>query len=237
MKIRDSIIVVILLFLSTSVSAQKQERIQIRRGNRDFQKEQYVDAEVKYRKALELNPSSVEAYYNLAGALVHQKKDSLALDLYSKAASLCKDAKKSAMIYHNAGDLYMASKKYQEAVDAFKQSLRKDPTNDQTRYNLALAQKQLKDQQKQQKQQKKDDKKKDQKKDKDKQKQNKDQKKPNPQKSNPQNNKPQDSKHRDKMSKQNAEQLLKAAMQDEKQLRERMKNRAPAQGKQLDKDW
>ena len=233
MKIRDSIIVVILLFLSTSVSAQKQERIQIRRGTRDFQKEQYVDAEVKYRKALELNPSSAEAYYNLAGALVHQKKDSLALNLYSKAASICKDAKKSAMIYHNAGDLYMASKKYQEAVDAFKQSLRKDPTNDKTRYNLALAQKQLKDQQKQQKKQNKDDKKKD----KDKQKQNKDQKKPNPQKPNPQNNKPQDSKQRDKMSKQNAEQLLKAAMQDEKQLRDRMKNRAPAQGKQLDKDW
>jgi len=232
MRIRDNIVVVILLFLSTSVFAQKQERIQIRRGNRDFQKKQYVDAEVKYRKALESNPSSAEAFYNLAGALVNQKKDSLALNLYSKAASLCKDAKKSAMIYHNAGDLYMTAKKYQEAVDAFKQSLRKDPTNDQTRYNLALAQKQLKDQQKKQKQQKKDDKKKDQKKNQDKQKQNKNQKKPNPQ-----DNKPQDSKQRNKMSKQNAEQLLKAAMQDEKQLRERMKNRAPAQGKQLDKDW
>lgn len=129
-----------------SASAQKAERDYIRKGNRAFKDSVFVDAEVNYRKALEVNPKSSISMYNLGNTLVRQNKVQEAMEQYSAAAKIEKDKSKLAYIFHNIGDIFQTQKDYAKAVEAYKESLRNNPKDDETRYNLALAQKLLKDQ-------------------------------------------------------------------------------------------
>lgn len=227
--------IIFLLFqlCATSIVAQKAERDYIRKGNRFFNDSVFVDAEVNYRKALEVNPNSAVSMYNLGNTLSQQKKAKEAVEQYTAAAKIEKNKMKLAQIYHNAGVLFMATKDYKQAVDVFKMSLRNNPTDNETRYNLALAQKLLKDQQQQQQKQNKDDKKKD--KDKDKQKQDQNKQKDQKQKDKQEQSKPE--KQDNKMSKENAEQLLNSVMQDEKGVQDKVKKQQVIQGGRLEKDW
>jgi len=226
--------IIFLLFQlgATSMLAQKAERDYIRRGNRFFNDSVFVDAEVNYRKALEVNPNSTVSMYNLGNTLSQQKKAKEAVEQYTAAVKIEKNKMKLAHIYHNAGVLFLATKDYKQAVDVFKMSLKNNPTDNETRYNLALAQKLLKDQQQQQKQDK-DDKNKN--KDKDKQKQDQDKEKNQKQKDKQEQSKPE--KRDNKMSKENAEQLLNSVMQDEKGVQDKVKKQQVIQGGRLEKDW
>ena len=139
---------VLLLFLigASTMALQAQEQ-SIRMGNRSYRAEDYKAAENYYRKALETNSKNVEALYNLGNALVMQGRDKDGMEQgYAPALKEAKTPRQKAAIYHNMGDLYMASRHYERAVEAFKNSLRNDPKSDETRYNLALAQKLLNDQ-------------------------------------------------------------------------------------------
>lgn len=228
--------IIFLLFqlVATSMLAQKAERDYIRKGNRFFNDSVFVDAEVNYRKALEINPSSTVSMYNLGNTLSQQKKVKEAVEQYTAAAKIEKNKMKLAHIYHNAGVLFLATKDYKQAVDIFKMSLKNNPTDNETRYNLALAQKLLKDQQQQQQKQNKDNKDKDKEKDKQKQDQkNKD--KNQKQKDKQEQSKPE--KQDNKMSKENAEQLLNSVMQDEKDVQDKVKKQQVIQGGRLEKDW
>ena len=162
------------LLLAVGVSAQKAERDYIRKGNRLFNDSVFVDAEVNYRKALEVNPKSAVSMYNLGNTLSQQQKFQEAMEQYDSASKIEKDKMKLAHIYHNMGVLFQAGKDYAKAVDAYKMSLRNNPADHETRYNLALAQKMLKDQQNQQDQDQNQDQNKDQQKQDQKQDQNKD---------------------------------------------------------------
>lgn len=222
-----------LLISFVGVSAQKAERDYIRKGNRAFKDSTFVDAEVFYRKALEVNPKSTVSMYNLGNALSYQSKLKEAMEQYTAAAKVEKSKSKLAQIYHNMGVIFQSAKDYASAVQAYKLSLRNNPKDDQTRYNLALAMKLLKDQQKNQQNQDKNqdkDKKQDQNQDKkndpkkDKQKDNQ-QQPPKPQKKDSQ------------MSKENAEQLLNSVMQDEKNTQDKVKKQQVIQGGRLEKDW
>lgn len=133
--------------LAAGASAQKAERDYIRKGNRFFNDSVFVDAEVNYRKALEANPKSTVSMYNLGNTLSQQQKFKEAMEQYVAAGKIEKDKMKLAHIYHNMGVLFQAGKDYGQAVEAYKMSLRNNPKDDETRYNLALAQKLLKDQQ------------------------------------------------------------------------------------------
>ena len=150
------------LLSAAGVSAQKAERDYIRKGNRLFNDSVFVDAEVNYRKALEVNPKSAVSMYNLGNTLSQQQKFQEAMEQYDSASKIEKDKMKLAHIYHNMGGLFQAGKDYAKAVDAYKMSLRNNPADHETRYNLALAQKMLKDQQNQQDQDQNQDQNKDQ---------------------------------------------------------------------------
>lgn len=220
------------LFLSNNVLAQKTERNYIRKGNRFFKDSTFVDAEVNYRKALEVNPQSTISMYNLGTTLSQNQKYKEAMEQYVAASKIEKNKNKLAHIYHNMGVLFQAGKNYAQAVEAYKLSLKNNPKDDETRYNLALAQKMLKDQQQDQnKDQKKDQKKEnkeDQNQDKNKDKQ-KEKEKPKPEQS---------QKKEDKMSKENAEQLLNSVMQDEKNIQDKVKKQQKViQSGRLEKDW
>lgn len=228
--------------VSISAYGQKTTREYLRSGNRLFKDSTFVKAEVDYRKALDLDPKSTDAIYNLGNSLLMQEKAKEAMEQFEAASRIEKDKEKLAQIYHNMGVILQSSKQLPQCIEAYKEALRNNPKDDETRYNLALAQKQLKDQQQNQDQQnqnqdqKKDQQKQDQKQDDKQQQQNKDQKDQN-KKDQQQDQNQQQQQQKNQMSKENAEQLLKAAMQDEKDVQEKVKKAIQMQGKKLEKNW
>ncbi len=233
--LQKSYITLLFLLAAGSAFAQKTERDYLRSGNKLYNDSLFIKAEVDYRKALELNPKSTDAMFNLANSLLMQQKAKEAMEQFESVSKVEKDKEKLAQIYHNMGVILQASKQYPQCIEAYKESLRNNPKDDETRYNLALAQKLLKDQQQDQQNQ---DQNKDQKQDQkdDKKDQNKDQQ--DQDKKDQQNqNQQQQQQNKDEMSKENAQQLLNAVMQDEKNVQDKVKKQLQIQGKKLDKDW
>jgi len=223
-----TVAVIILLLIAVGSQAQTDRQL-IRLGNKQFRKGNVAEAEVSYRKSVEKNPRNAQANYNLGNALMGQRKDSLATVQLEKAAKLETNPMRRAQAYHNMGVICQQHKMYGEAIEAYKEALRNNPMDDETRYNLEICKHQQKQQQNQnkenQEQKNKDkDKKDQQKQDQDK----KDQQKQNQEKQ----------QDKQQMSKENAEQLLNAAMQEEKNTQERMKKaQQQPQRRRLEKNW
>ena len=219
-----------LLLVAASASAQMTDRQYIRQGNKQFRSGDYANAEVSYRKAIEKNAKNPQAAFNLGNALMAQKKDSAAVEQFQGAARLETNPLRKAQAYHNMGVICQTHKMYGEAIEAYKNALRLNPKDDETRYNLVLCkhQKQKQDQQQQNQQGGDNDKKQD-----DKQ---KDQQQPDQQKDK-QDDKQQE-QPKPQMSKDNAEQLLNAAIQNEKQTQEKMKQQQQQpQRRNVQKNW
>ena len=212
------------LFTATA----QTDRQYVRQGNKQFAAGDFPNAEVSYRKAVEKNPRNPQAAYNLGNALMAQKKDSAAIVQFESAAKLETNPQRKYQAFHNMGVICQGHKMYGEAIEAYKQALRLNPDDDETRYNLVLCKRQQKQQQQnQQNQQNQDQQKKEDKKDE--KKQDQQQQKQDQQKQ--QQQKPQ-------MSKENAEQLLNAAIQNEKQTQERMKKaQQQPQRRNIQKNW
>lgn len=244
-KIKLFSVIGLLLCTSGIASAQKAERKHVREGNNLYKNEKYTESEIAYRKSLEVNPKSAEGNYNLGNSLYKQGKYDEAAKQYQQTIAQETNPAKLAQAYHNLGNIGMQKKEYAQSVEAYKQSLRLNPYDDETRYNLVLAQKLLQDQQNQQDQ---DDQDKEQNKDQDKQdqEQNKDEDKKDEQQNQDQQ---QDNQKDDKtqeqpqqneqMSQDNAQQILDALLQDEKDTQEKVK-KAQAQQQQrrrTEKEW
>ncbi len=211
----------------TNVYAQSDRQF-IRSGNKLYRSQNYAKAEAEYRKAIAQNGQNPQALYNLGCSLMMQQKDSAAIVQYENAGKLESSKSRKAKIYHNIGVICQNHQMYGEAIEAYKESLRNNPDDNETRYNLALC----KRQQKNQKQNGGEQKKKDDQKGKDKQKKDDQQQKQQDQQQQ-QKNKP-----KDRMSKENAEQLLNAATQQEKATQQRMKKAMRQSGKKkLKKNW
>ena len=225
---KKKVATMLLLFLAVSASAQT-DRQYVRQGNRQFHTGDYANAEVSYRKALEKNPKNPQASFNLGNALMAQKKDSAAVEQYESATKLETNPLRKAQAFHNIGVVCQSHKMYGEAIEAYKSALRLNPNDDETRYNLVLCkhQKQKQDQNRQN-QQGNDDKKDDNK---------KDQQKPEDKKDK-QDEQKQQEQQKPQMSKENAEQLLNAAIQNEKQTQDKMKKaQQQPQRRSIQKNW
>ena len=215
------------------LAQDKTDRDYLRSGNKLYNDSLFIKAEVDYRKALELNPKSTDAMFNLANALLMQQKAQEAMEQYESVSKIEKDKQKLAQIYHNMGVILQSGKQYPQCIEAYKESLRNNPKDDETRYNLALAQKLLKDQQ--QDQQNQDQQQQQQEQKEDKQDQNKDQQEQD--QKDQQQNQQQQQQNKNEMSKENAQQLLNAVMQDEKNVQDKVKKQLQIKGKKLEKDW
>lgn len=233
------LLMMIALACSATCFAQKQERVHLRKGNKLYADSSYVDAEVQYRKALEINPKSTVTRYNLGNTLAQQSKAEDALKEYDNAARSAKTKEEKAKIYHNAGVVLQKGQQYEKCIEAYKKALKANPADNETRYNLALAQKLLKDQQQNQQQQQQEqqqDQNKNQQNDQQ-QNQNQNQDKKNDEKK-PENQDQQQQQPQNQMSKENAEQLLNAVKQEEKNVRDKVeKHMQKAATKSFDKDW
>ncbi len=215
-----------------AVESNRKERNAIRRGNKLYNEKRYAEAETEYKRALQYNPHSDVANYNLASSYIRQGGSSDPKDQNSpmtKAAQLLQNLVKTSndknlvsRAYYNMGNMAFNQQNYAESIEMYKNALRRNPNDDQARDNLRLAQKKKQEQDKQNQDQNKDKNKQDKdkqnkdqnkndnnkdKKDKDKQDQQNQQNKPN-------QNKPQ--KQQNGMSENNAEQILKAMQDAEK---------------------
>ena len=154
-----------------------------------------------------------------------QPKD--AMKSYEVAARMQRDKLRGAQIYHNMGVIFQSQKQYGEAIECYKNALRRNPKDDETRYNLALCrylqQQNPQDQQQQDQQQ---------------QQQEKQQQEQQEQQQEQQDQQQQPPQEQPKMSQENAEQLLKAAQQEEKQTQDKMQRaQQQPQRRQLEKQW
>ena len=247
----------ILLFLPLAIFAQqdkavleKEARKFVRDGNELYNQLEFADAEVAYKKAIAKSSDYETAIYNLGNALSQQNRGKEAIAQYELVAKMSKDKMTIASSMHNIGNAHFQEKEYQKAVDSYKNSLRANPKDDETRYNLALAQEMLKNQQENQ-DDKKDDK--DNKENKDKDQENKDQDKKDDEKDEDEEEKKDDKKDSKddkkddkkeqkpqpgKLSPQQIKQLLEAMNNEEKKTQEKM-NAKKERGKKVkqEKDW
>lgn len=216
-----------------SPTLAQTDRHFIREGNLEFHNQKYVEAETSYRQALAQNGRNARALYNLGCALQAQQKDSAAMDCYRQAAELEPNKTIRSRSFHNLGVVFQRQQNYGEAIEAYKDCLRLNPADEDARYNLVLC----KRQQQQQKQNPQSDQQKDNKQQKDKKKDEQDKKK-DEQKKDQQKDKQKQQKRDDQMSRENAEQLLNAAMQEERATQDKLK-RAMQQpsNRNLEKNW
>jgi len=255
-------VLLVVLALSGTVSelsAQTKEMRQVRKGNRAFDKEELQKAEVEYKKALLQDSTSIAANFNLGNLYYRMENwqeakkffqglgDTLKAQIPSgKDVSPKKVAAaqgKVADYYHNLGDLAVKEKDWQGAVDAFKESLRNRPSDMGTKANLAYAQKMLEDQQQNQDQnqqnqnqdQNQNQQNQDQKKDQDKQDQDKDQNQNKNQDQQNQQQQPQEGQ----MSPQEAQQILQAIQDKEKETQEKVNKEKAEKVKtrEREKNW
>ena len=210
---RKTLLLIIMMALFSVPMYGQVDRYYIRSGNKDYKKANYSEAEVYYRKAQEKNKKNPQAIYNLGNALLMQKKDSVAIRQYEEAARVETNVFRKARSFHNIGVICQNHKMYSEAIESYKNSLRLNPNDDETRYNLELCKRQLKQQKEQEK--------------KDNQKTKQNNKEDNQKEDKRQKQQPKDNQEQDKpkggMSKENAEQLLNAVIQQEKDAQQKMK--------------
>ncbi|MDR0547250.1 MAG: tetratricopeptide repeat protein [Dysgonamonadaceae bacterium] len=255
---KKSVLIFSLLIGISSIStAQKQVRKDIRAGNKDYKKENYTDASVEYQRALEANAHSTEAAYNLGNTFYKQGKGKEAMEQYIAVTNNETDKTKLAKAWHNVGNICLSSALSKEvqpqekgellnkSIEAYKKALRNNPKDDETRYNLALAQKLREDAQNQNqnddqnKDQQQDQQNQDQQQNQDKQDQNQDQQNQEQQNQNQQNQEQNQKEQQspDKMSKETADQILNALMQEEKNTQGKLDKKQKVAGKQIDKKW
>lgn len=239
-----NLLILFLIALAFASQAQNERKF-VRQGNNYYESAmkdsakldtiQFNKAEIEYRKALEKKPDDTKWNFNLADALYKQKKFEESAEKFKDIADRSSDNIEKSRALHNMGNSMLMNNKLDESIAAYKQALRNNPKDLETKYNLLYAMNMKK---KQQEQQKKDqDKNKDKDKDKD---QKKDQDKNKDQQNKDQQNKDQQQQpQQNKISKQNAEQMLQALENSEKKIQEKVKKiqAMKAQSKNVEKDW
>jgi len=242
------------LLLSLAVHAQEKDK-DLPKGNDSFAEKKYADAEADYRISESKNPKKAIASYNLGNAIYKQNQAAEAKYHFAKAVKTAKTREEKHKAFHNLGNTFMKAKDYANAVEAYKDALRNNPADEETRYNYALAKEYLKNnppkKEGDKNQDKKDDKK-DQNQDKNKDKDKKDDKKDGKDKDKDKKEGDKDKDQKDTknqndgkpkpqpggMGKQRVENLLDAVNNEEKKVQDKVnKQKVQANPKKAEKDW
>lgn len=261
---KKTLFILVSLLTVCGVCDAQSERGSVRKGNRDFGKSRFEEAEINYKKALVADSTSVAADYNLGNTYFRLENYTEAEKYYGAAADSLSKGRYGADLYHNMGNSLLARQDYQGAIEAYKNALRRRPDDMETKSNLAYAQKMLQNQQDQNQQnqnQDNQDQNKDQNQDqdqdqdkdndqnKDNQNQDQDQNQDNQEKNDNQNQQNQgnqdnqDSREQQgqqpKISPQAAQQMLQAIQDQEKETQDKVKKEKALQmrSKQKEKNW
>lgn len=242
MKPIYTILLITSVLLAAPAAMAQKESSDVRRGNKQYEQGNFNEAEVDYRRGLDKNDQSFEAHYNLGDALFRQEKYPEALEQYTLAEKRLKgkdgeDSKKVkerlAATYHNIGNACYAQQQFDKAVAAYQESLRRNPKDNDTRYNLVKAMQQLQQQQQRQNQ----DQKQDQQQQNDSTQQQQQQPQQQEQQPDDQQNQDQQQQEQDQqMDKETAEQILQALEQDEQETQEKLQ-RQQGKKRRVEKEW
>lgn len=217
----------LLLTAAASNTAAQEERPHVRRGVALLEQERFAEAEAEFRSALQLKPSSFEAAYNLGTALFRQEKYDEALQQLQATTPFANDDKQRlASLFHNLGNSYLFGQNIDQSIEAYKQALRHNPLDDETRYNLIAAMK-LKDEQEEQEEEQQDQQEQEQEQEQEQQEQEQEQ----------QDQQQQQQQESEGISRENAERLLQALEEDEKELLEKMNQNREKQPVRIEKNW
>ena len=235
---KEIIVFILLILLIPSVQSFAQStRGLVNKGVDNYNDKKFSDAEVNFKKGSEKTPDNFEAKFNLGDAYYKQQRYDEAIKSFQSALANAKTDEEKAKIYHNVGNSLLKSQKIKESIGAYKESLKLNPNDQETKYNLSYALNMLKNQNQNQKQNQKNDKNKDQNKDQQQQnqdqKQKQDQKKQDQQKQDQQQ--PQNQKEQ-KISKAEAERILDALKNNEKDLQKQLR-KVRGQKVKTEKDW
>lgn len=240
------IFITLMLILSVTALFAQKERWQVRSGNKAYGKGDYQKAELEYRRALDKDSTSLRAKYNLANAMYKNQNAEAAQQVAGKMLSdstgIMPSEKDMSDIFHNMGNYSVAQKKWSEAVESYKNSLRINPGDMETKSNLAYAQKMLKNEQDKQNQQNQDNKDNKDNKEKDKKEDKKDNKDNNQDKKD-QNKDPKQDQNQNqpppKITPQAAQQMLQAIQNKENETQEKVKKEKAKllESQQKEKNW
>jgi tetratricopeptide (TPR) repeat protein len=214
--VKQFFLIVILTVAFFSKAFSQQENQEIRRGNREYKDENFSEAELNYREALESNPQNIKALYNLANSLYKQGRYDEAANILEGLTGMELSDSQRADILHNLGNANIGNQKIEEGIEAYKNSLRLRPEDMDTRHNLAYAMRLLQEQEQQQQEQNQDQEQ-DENEDKDDQ-------QPQPQdQEQEQDDQQQERQPRpDQISPQDAERILDAMNQQEQKVQEKI---------------
>ena len=224
-----------MMLMAADAEAQVDKR-DVRRGNRDYKKGNYKEAEIEYRKGIVKDSLSVAANYNLAADLYRQNNHQEAGKVLDRVKDVASVSENAADYYYNLGDVAIANQDWQTAVSAFEESLLRNPGDLDAKENYIYAKKKLEQQQQQnqdqQQNQSKDD-----------QDQNQDQNQ-NDDKQDRQNDQNKDQQQNQqgqqpKITPQAAQQMLQAIQAKEKETQEKVKKeKAQAlKSRQKERNW
>lgn len=238
-------ITLLLILISFAIKAQENDKFLLK-GNEEFAEKKYAEAEANYRISLSKFKKKAVSSYNLGTSIYKQNQHSEAKYQFAKAIQVAKTKPEKHKAFHNLGNVLMKEKEYQGAVEAYKNALRNNPNDEETRYNYALAKKMLKDNPPSEKPK---ENKKDQ--DKDKKEENKNQDKENDKNKDKNKDKKEGKDNQDKdkgnqpqqpkpsgASKQRIDNLLDAVNNEEKKVQEKVNaQKALANPQKPEKDW
>jgi tetratricopeptide (TPR) repeat protein len=229
---RSYVLVIVLLAFGADAGRTgyaQSVRSLVNGGNRQYKKENYTEAEVNYRKALEKDPGLVQGHFNLGNSLYKQKKFDESDREFENALRQTEDRETKANAYYNLGNSLLKAQRYRDAIQPYVESLKLLPNDPDTKYNLSYALAKLREQQQQQ-QNKSDKNNKQQKQEQ--QKQDQDRQKQDQQ----QQRKQQQAQQEKKMSKADAERILDVLKNNERNVQKKLRNRQAVRIKP-DKDW
>ena len=151
MTYKTYIFIVLTLGSFFSLIAQS-ERKMTRNGNTNYETGNFIDAEINYKKALEKNSDLLEAQFNLGDELVKQERFDEALEAFEKVSASTENQNLKADALHNKGNVLLSQQDLEGAIESYKDALRINPKDHETRYNYAYVKKLLDEQQQQQNQ-------------------------------------------------------------------------------------
>ncbi len=247
----------VLLASTFTLQAQNERKVN-RQGVKSYEHGDFSEAEVKFRMAEDINQESFEAEYNTGAALYKQEKYEESFEQYESLADKAEDPLALANVWHNIGNSLLESEKYAESIEAYKNSLRRNPSDQDSKYNLAYAREKLQEQENQDQQEQQNQDQQEQENQDQQEQQNQDQQEQENQDQQDQENQDQqDQENQDQqeqenqdqqeqeqeakpleISREDAERMLEAIQQQEKDVKEKVdKKKAAAAKVKTEKDW
>jgi len=227
---------IMVIFAGTSDLRGQTIRSLVEEGNQAYENSNYGDAEAQYKKALEEKPELKEATFNLGDAYYKQQRYDQALQSFQTFGASTEETRDQAASWHNVGNTLFKSGKLKESIEAYKQALRLNPGDDETRYNLEMAKRRLQEQQQQQQQQQNKQDQNQQQDQKNDQQQQDQQNQQNQQDQNRQQQPQPQNAQQNKLPKEQADRILEALRNDEKEIQKQIRKREAAKVRVL-KDW